>query len=220
MIAKMKLFSGWMLAFIAAISAVNLCGESIPSSTLKTLGERIEQTFISVDNVRFLPVGLDRIDVIVIGQQRLMHQSQRVQIFTVVGDHLLLKWDSITLKSLEFTMGPGEIRIEAVNNDYRLSLAGCAQHACYDGILGFLVYSGSAGKAWAAKLKTIDDERGKTLRYDVSWSPNNDTSVKGVDARQALEHNMCHSTGLSDPSKLPFHCSSDNAPKDIDLLKP
>jgi hypothetical protein len=201
-----------ILAVISVVLPVRLSAVSIPSSVLQSLGERIDHTFVRVDDVRLLPVGADRVDVVVIGQERLRHQSWRAQIFVVKNGHLSLKWDSITtLRSIEFEgSGPHTIRLEVLDHDYRLTIEGCAQHACYDGILGFLVYSGSARRAWTAKLTTIDGDNGETLRYDVQWSPSNDSTEAGLDAKRVLEQKMCQSTGLSDHGKLPFHWDSGN----------
>jgi len=206
MITLSRVLAIYIFLLISVGSPVVAFGMSVPSATLKSLGDRIDETFIRVSDIRLLSVGSERVDIVVIGQQRLMHQSWRVQIFTVQDTHLSLKWDSLSLRETEFTMGPGKIGIQVLDDDYRLSLEGCAQHACYDGILGFLVYLGSASKPWMAKLTTVDDKDGRTLSYDVSWFPTDYTTVQEVSAKQALEAAMCRSTGISDPTKLPFRC--------------
>jgi len=209
--ATVRLIATCFLVVASAVSPARLLGISVPSSVLMNLGERLNRTFVRVDDVRLLPVGADGVDVVVIGQERLRHQSWRTQIFVVKKGHLSLKWDSATLRSIEFEgSGPHTMRLEVLKDDYRLTIEGCAPHDCSDGILGFLVYSGSAGKAWAAKLTTIEGDDGETLKYDVQWSPRNDSTVEGLDAKRVLERKMCQSTGLSDPGKLPFQCSSDN----------
>jgi hypothetical protein len=209
--AIMKLTATSIAVLFTVVLPIRLLATSIPSELIKSLGERINQTFVRVDDIRLLPVGSDKMDAIVIGQQRLMHESWRVQVFEVKDGHLSLKWDSNALKSIEFDeTGPKAIQVVVLDGDYRLSIEGCAPHACFDGIFGFLVYSGSSGRPWTAKLTTVEGEHGTTAKYDVQWLPSNDRSAEGRDARQALERAMCQSTGLSDPAKLPFRCSADN----------
>ena len=148
----------------------------------------------------------------VIGQQKLMHQSWRIQVFQVEKDRIALRWDSNSLHTIEFDeTGPNAIKIAMQNDDYRLSIEGCAPHACSDGVSGFLVYFGSAGRAWAAKLTTAEDEHGDITRYNVVWTPDHDVTEQGKIARQLLESEMCRSTAISDPARLPFRCAQ-NAP--------
>jgi hypothetical protein len=189
----------------------SMSASGLPTQLFTELSERIQATFFEINEVRILPDGGNRVEILVIGSARVANHGWIVQIFSPRENHLIVKWDSKVLRNrLEFEMsGPAAMSVNVVDGHYYFTLSACAQHACYDGVLGYLMYDGMTGKMWTAKLTTIDDDaHGGTLRYDVSWLPDNDTSVEGLDARQVLEHNICQSTRLSDPSKLPFHCSS------------
>jgi hypothetical protein len=187
---------------------------SVPSTLIKELGEKIERTFVRVDSIQFLPDGTEEEDILIQGQQRLFHQSWRAQVYKVTEKGVELKWDSnrlITCNNIEFCeTGPNMAKIDLKDDSYWLYLESCAPHACYDGILGFFVFSGASSKSWTAKVTAVDGAHGGTAKYDVLWKPEKDVKAEGAIAREILERTICDSTAISDPQKLPFTCSAPN----------
>jgi hypothetical protein len=179
----------------------------LPASDMRSVTNIIERDFGSVDSVRSIGMTddpLGRFDIVVIGSKP-HNAGWRVEVISVSGHKATTTWDSAaSVDGLEFSnSGPKSVAINAKEYDYELTIEGCAPHLCYDGVSGFLIFSGKAGKTVKAKVVTegLDQAFSQTPKYDVTFSANADSN-----ARTALESLICHTRTLSNKSGLPFSC--------------
>jgi len=181
----------------------------LPASDMRSVTNIIEREFGSVDSVRTIgmtDVPLGRFDIVVIGSKP-HNAGWRVEVISVSDHKATTTWDSaISADSLEFSnSGPKSVVINAKEYDYDLTIEGCAPHLCYDGVSGFLIFSGKAGKTVKAKVVTegLDQAFSQTPKYDVTFSPNIDN-----DSKVALESFVCQARTLGNKLGLPFSCKT------------
>ena len=180
--------------------------ESVPANLKSALSVRLGRTFETVSDLQFVSLG-DEVDAIAVGRQKLLHESWRVQIYRISHGRINLKWDSNSLTSIEFAeTGPNAIKIVKYKDNYQIYIQSCAPHLCFDGVLGFFAYSGKSGRFAGAKVSTVDMPDSSTLTYNVKWLQSQPSDSESEILRHELQDMMCHSTGISDHSKLPFSC--------------
>jgi hypothetical protein len=201
-----------MAALIAGIliSAMLCRGASLPLNTLRPITETLERDFTAIDEIRTISMSDDqtgRFDLVVVGAGRIPNGGWRVEVLTVDHHRLTKRWDSVvSAKEMEFdASGPQSIHIYPEDYDYNLVIEGCAQHACYDGISGFLVFVGKEEKTYKAKLVTrgLDRPPADSPQYDVTFSKN-----ISDDARKVLQDAICTSTAISSKQGLQFSCDT------------
>jgi hypothetical protein len=147
---------------------------------------------------------LGRFDVVVVGSKP-RDAGWRVEVISISNHKATMTWDStVTADGPEFSnSGPKSVIINVKEYDYDLMIEGCAPHLCYDGVSGFLIFSGKAKRTVKARVVTegLDQAFSRTPKYDVTFSPNIDN-----DSRLALENLICHARTLGNKSGLPFRC--------------
>ena len=179
----------------------------LPASDLRSITNIIERDFSSIDNIRTIGVTddpLGRFDVIVVGSKS-RNAGWRVEVISISDHKATSTWDStVNANGPEFSnSGPKSVVINVKDYDYDLTIEGCAPHLCYDGVSGFLIFSGKTGKTVKAKVVTegLDKAFSRTPKYDLTFSPNIDK-----DSKAALENLICHARTLSNKRGLPFSC--------------
>jgi hypothetical protein len=114
-------------------------------------------------------------------------------------------WDShASAMELQYSnSGPKAVNVITRDYDYDLLIEGCAPHLCYDGVGGFLVFTGKSGATVKAKVVTQGLDKGyvEKPRYAVTFSTNADDSSK-----MKLERAICQSPAIGNKSGLPFSC--------------
>jgi hypothetical protein len=193
--------------FLCAACLATLGQAPLPASDMRAVTNIVERDFGSVDNIRTIGMTddpLGRFDVVVIGS-RPRNDGWRVEVISISNHKATKTWDStVSAHGLEFSgSGPKSVNINVKEYDYDLMIEGCAPHLCHDGVSGFLILSGKAGKTFKAKVVTqgLDQEFSRTPKYDVTFSPNVDSKAK-----TALESFICHSRTLGNKPGLPFSC--------------
>lgn len=179
----------------------------LPATDMRLVANIVERDFGSVDNIRTIGMTddpLGRFDVVVIGSKP-RNAGWRVEVMSISNHKAAVRWDSAArVDGPEFSnSGPRSVVINTKDDDYELMLEACAQHLCYDGVSGFLIFSGKSGRSVKAKVVTegLDQTPSRTPKYDVTFSPDIDN-----DSKMALEKFICHSDTLSNKSGLPFSC--------------
>jgi len=184
-----------------------LCQAPLPATDMHLVANIGERDFGSVDNIRTIgmtDVPLGRFDVVMVGSKP-RNGGWRVEVISISNHKATTMWDStVTADGPEFSnSGPKSVVINVKDYDYDLMIEGCAPHLCYDGVSGFLIFSGKEGKTVKAKVVTegLDQAFSRTPKYDVTFSPDIDNVSKA-----ALERLICHSRTLSNKPGLPFTC--------------
>lgn len=193
--------------FLCAVYLPRAIGQApIPASDMRSVTNIIERDFGSIDWIRTIGMTddpLGRFDVVVVGNKR--NAGWRVEVISVSDHKATTAWDSaVSTDGLEFSnSGPKSIVINVKDYDYDLMIEGCAPHLCYDGVSGFLIFSGKTKKTVKAKVVTedLDQAFSQTPKYDVTFSPNIDELSKA-----ALESLICHARTLGNKPGLPFRC--------------
>jgi hypothetical protein len=218
---RMKRAAVAMSALFSVFCPISLLGVVLPSSSVSLppkvideLATPVHRTFLFVSDIRLLSVGKDRTDIVVMGQKK--DRNWTTQVFTVKKDHLVLKWDRMRLAGTEFEgTGSHTMQLTVLNDDFRLqngdywlTVQSCAPHECGEGVGGFAVYLGSSGKIWKAKVDETFEKTSNHRRYDVQWSPDNDTSEEGKAMRQVLETTICQDALFIERDNLPFPCAA------------
>jgi hypothetical protein len=203
--AMATVISGFLISSMLGRAA------SLPMTTLRPVTEALERDFTSIEEIRTMSMSDDyagRFDLVIVGTGRIPNGGWRVEVLSVDHHRLAKRWDSVvSAKEMEFdASGPQSIHVYPEDYDYNLVIEGCAQHACHDGISGFLVFSGKAGKTYKAKVVTQGLDRPPTdsPRYDVTFSK--DISD---DARKVLQDAICTSNAISSKQGLQFPCDND-----------
>jgi hypothetical protein len=197
--------------FFVAIFLYSPCcsGQApLPAADLRTIDAAIQQHFGWIDEIRTIGMTDDhngRFDVIVVGSSSRRDYGWRVEVFSVSHHKLTLKWDSeIMAREIEYeASGPKSVTIKIGEGDYDLLIEACAPHLCYDGISGFVLFSGKSIKTSKAKVVAQDLEGPftPTPKYDVTFSKNISTA-----SRQVLEDAICNSRTIGNKAGLPFEC--------------
>lgn len=179
----------------------------LPASDMRSVASIIERNFGSVDTIRTIGMSdnpLGRFDFVVVGSKP-RNAGWLVEAISVSDHKASIIWDSaVSAAGLEFSnSGPKSVVIHVKSYDYDVTIEGCAPHLCYDGVSGFLIFSGKTKKTVKAKVVTkgLDQAFSPTPRYDVTFSPNVDEVSK-----KALESLICHAHTLSNKPGLPFRC--------------
>jgi len=112
-------------------------------------------------------------------------------------------WDSQSLRDPYFTVtASNTIETQAdKNDDYLVTIRGCAPHQCADGKIGFAVYASKTRKTYIAHVLTGPDGS-----YHVTYKPNVGLPPE---YRQELDRLMCADNGISRPATLPIKCQSE-----------
>jgi hypothetical protein len=195
---------------VGILSYGMLClGQSpLPSADLSAITARIQRDFGSIDQIHTVSMSDDpggRFDVIVVGTRRGAWSGWRVEALSIDHHRLGVKWDSAaSAKEPEFeSSGSQVVEFREKEYDYDILIQGCVAHNCGDGIDGFLVFSGSTGKTYKAKVVTegLDKPPTGAPKYDVTFSADISSSAK-----KTLQDEMCRSSALSNKSGLPFEC--------------
>jgi hypothetical protein len=186
-----------------------LCQAPLPATDTRLFSSIIERDFGSIDSIRTIGMTddpLGRFDLVVVGSKP-RNAGWRVEVISISNHKATTTWDStVTADGPEFSnSGPKSVVLRVKEYDYDLTIEGCAPHLCYDGVSGFLIFSGKAEKTVKAKLLTegLDKALSRAPKYDVTFSPGIDSA-----SRMALENLMCHSRTLSNKSGLPFTCQN------------
>ena len=184
-----------------------LCQAPLPATDMHLLSNIVEKAFGSVDSIRTIGMTddpLGRFDLVVVGSKP-RNTGWRVEVISISNHKAITTWDSTVMAdSPEFSnSGPKSVVINVKEYDYDLMIEGCAPHLCYDGVSGFLIFSGKAKKTVRAKVVTegLDQAFSRNPKYDVTFSPNIDDI-----SRAALESSICHARTLSNKPGLPFRC--------------
>jgi hypothetical protein len=129
-----------------------------------------------------------------------------VEVLGVEDGRVAKKWDSeVSATEVEFQNSKVEnIDVHPEESDYDLLIDGCARHECWNGVEGFLLFSGKTGQTYKAKV--VAQELGSTTltpKYDVTFSA-------GISARakQILQDAICRSSAISNKPGLPFDCKA------------
>lgn len=207
-INKVGLHCYCVLFVLCAVCLPRAIGQTpLPASDMRLVANIIARDFASVDNIRTIGMTdnpLGRFDVVAVGSKP-RNAGWRVEVISISNHRATITWDSTRhADGPEFSnSGPKSIAINARDYDYDLLIEGCAPHLCYDGVSGFLIFSGKAGKTVKAKVvaEGLDQAFSRTPKYDVTFSPNIDNA-----SRLALERLVCHSPTLGNKSGLPFSC--------------
>jgi hypothetical protein len=200
----------------SVVSGVLLCamlcdGQSpLPSADLPTITATIQRDFSSIDEIRTISMTDDpdgRFDIIVVGTRRESGGGWRVEAIGVDHHQLRKRWDSvISAREPEFeSSGRNGIDVRKKDYDYDILIQGCVARECGDGIDGFLVFSGRAGKTYKAKVVTqgLDKPVAGASKYDVTFS----TGISD-EAKRILQDAICSSSAISNKPGLPFECKS------------
>jgi hypothetical protein len=195
--------------FLCAVYSIQVSAQApLPASDMRSVTNIIGRDFGSVDRIQTIGMTEDRFgrfDVVVIGSKP-RNGGWRVEVISVSNHKATTIWDStVTAHGPEFSnSGPKGVVINAEDYDYDLMIEGCAQHLCYDGVSGFLIFSGKARRTVKAEVITqgLDQAFTQTPKYDVKFSPNTDDVSK-----TALESFICHARSLGNKSGLPFSCN-------------
>jgi len=186
-----------------------LCQAPLPGTDMYLLSNIVEKNFGSVDSIRTIGMTddpLGRFDVVVIGSKP-RNTGWRVEVISISNHTATTTWDStVNAEGPEFSnSGPKSVVINVKEYDYDLMIEGCAPHLCYDGVSGFLIFSGKAKKTVKAKVVTegLDRTFSQKPKYDVTFSSNVDDT-----SRAALESLICHARTLSNKLGLPFRCQT------------
>ncbi|MBS1823506.1 MAG: hypothetical protein JST61_16295 [Acidobacteria bacterium] len=195
-----------LFSCVACLSQA-LCQAPLPATDMHLVANIVEKDFGSVDNIRTIGMTdnpLGRFDLVVVGSKP-RNAGWRAEVISVSDHKATTTWDSaVSADSLEFSnSGPKSVVINVKDYDYDLMIEGCAPHLCYDGISGFLIFSGKSKKTVKAKVVTkgLDQTFSRNPKYDVTFSPNIDDI-----SRTALENAICHARTLSNKPGLPFRC--------------
>ena len=184
-----------------------LAQASLPATDLRAVTNVIERDFASVDRIHTVGMTDDpdgRFDVIVIGS-RPRYDGWRVEVLSVTHHKVETKWDSVvSAKGPQYSnSGSKSIAVRIRDYDYDLIIEACAQHLCYDGVSGFLLFSGKSERSVKAEVVTQGLYKPLTgePKYDVTFSKNADD-----ESRKVLERAICESQSISNKSGLPFSC--------------
>jgi hypothetical protein len=194
--------------FLCAVCLPRAIGQApLPASDVRSVANIIARDFGSIDSFHTIGMtddALGRFDIVVIGSKP-RNSGWRVEVISVSDHKATTTLDSaVTADGLEFSnSGHKSVIINANDYDYDLTIEGCAPHLCFDGVSGFLIFSGKTGKTVKAKVVTegLNKSFSQNRKYDVTFSSNLDSN-----ARTALESVICHSKTLSNKPGLPFSC--------------
>lgn len=145
------------------------------------------------------------VDVIVEGHARNRFRSWRLEVFRVEHNHLISRWNSdSSVQGDEFDMvSETRVHVDTESKNYEITLSGCAQHLCSDGVSGFLLYLGRTSAVAKAKVVATDLTRSPDVRhtYEVTFS-------KGIDASsmEILKREISKDRTITSKSGLPFPC--------------
>lgn len=200
-------------AIVAAVvlSPVLCLGQSsLPAGDVSAIAAMIQRDFGYVDEIETVSMSDDpggRFDIVVVGSRRGNEGGWRVEVLSVVHHRVKKRWDSATSAGEpEFeSSGPKAVELRKKDYDYDLLIQGCVARNCGNGIDGFLVFSGSTGKTYKAKLVTqgLDKPVTAAPKYDVAFS----TDIS-EEAKKTLQDEMCRSSALSNKHGLPFGCKN------------
>ncbi len=202
--------AGRLALFLCALCLPGALGQApLPALDMRSVTNIIERDFGSIDNIRTIGMTddpLGRFDVVVVGSKP-RNGGWRVEVISISNHKATATWDStVAADGPEFSSsGPKSVVINPKDYDYDLLIEGCAPHLCYDGVSGFLLFSGKTGKTVRAKVVTEGLEQGfsRTPKYDVTFSSNIDN-----DSGTALKTFICRARTLGNKPGLPFSCQA------------
>jgi len=145
--------------------------------------------------------GVGQRNIVFVGHSRGSSDGWRVVIVTDDRRPKVV-WDSFTLRDPYFyTLASNTTDYYADGqNEFAVTLRGCAPHQCFDGRFGFAVYASRSRRVYKSHVVTKDDGSYEVTFYPKSGLP--DTF------RAELVRMMCSDNGISQPSALPIKCSA------------
>jgi len=154
-----------------------------------------------LDRTESLPSLDGRKDFVFVGHSRDRYGAWRV--IVVVGTAKpRVAWDSFSLRdSYFYAMGSSSIDTESDGADgYTVTLRGCAPHQCYDGRIGFALYSSKNHRVYISHVTTRDDDSYKVTYYPKAGIPET--------YRSQLDRMICADSGISRRAALPLKCAA------------
>ena len=185
------------LCLLPSVIGTAQTSRAMPDKAI-TLAKHYLQT---IERSASFATGGGREDIVFVGHSRGSSDGWRV---LIVADDRKPKvvWDSFSLRDPYFdSMGSNSIDYYADGqNEFVVTLRGCAPHQCFDGRLGFAAYASRSRRVYKSHVLTKDDGSYEVTFYPKSGLP--DTY------RAELVRMMCSDSGISQPSALPIKCSA------------
>jgi len=185
------------------LSSSALAGEECASPTMSAAASAVASRYLqAVEKCYSFPSAGGRRDFVLVGSARRPPNVWRVLV-VADGSKPRVLWDSFMLRDWYFdVIGLGGIDSWDEGDGIVVTLRGCAAHQCYDGKIGFALYSSKTNKLYVSHVTTRRDGS-----YEVAYYPKSDIPE---DYRRELDQMMCSDSGISRLSMLPIESTADH----------